>query len=782
MADPERNLDPGPFGWVARLTRWASYDRTPRGMMGPLPPPPVRGKDATSDDLYSLGDGWLAGTVGASLSSFFSEPRTRRELYLLFEKMDLTDTAGAVLDIYADDATQPDPETGLVCWVECENPEMQEQADLLQERLNLEDDLSAIARDVAKYGDLFERAVYRPGLAGGLRRLIPVPPTEMTRHEDKDGKLVGYRQAAKKFRDGNADMSFPWDYVHFRLRGKDRRYPYGTSILHTGIRPWKQCCAQGSLIWTGKYMVPIETVRCGDTVLCYDHETHDIRRTCVVAAGKTGVRPVVKIRSRHAEIVVTADHPILVLQADGVVQYKNAGDLRLAASGIPADRLVTLFGVGENGVLYDEIRSREDAGVVAVYDLTVEDPVHNFVAGGVVVHNCIILEDWAMGYTVNKHPDRNMIIIDTGTASETEQAEIGRRFKQKLKRHMLLDPGGQSGRFINYRADPITPMEDILLAIRSGSNTRVERLFGSANGADMLPLESAYERFYAAVRVPRAFFSSGKMQSGEQPINMKARLSNQDIRYAHAVRRLQRSVRAGLTYAHQLNFMVLMGLEAEDARYDFAQPKHGFNVLMGPISYLEEQEQLEVAQLRQQVALAVYEMGVQNPAVRIAELTAYILQEILKAPDKVIQAVLRSQEEVEEREMAQMQAEMGAEAPPPGSSSARSKEDHKRAAAGAPAPRQRKESLIPNPSKKDGHPDSAPTRAMRRMLSEAIFTNRDLRRAVQTGLLLWKEGEEPSLARAITMLPDGDVSDSLTERDLETMAQESIGETQRAGA
>lgn len=638
MSDPEQQQVPGPFGWVSRLTRWASYDRTVRGQMGPLPPPPARGKDATADDLYSLGDGWLAGTVGAALSSFFSEPRTRRELYFLFEKMDLTDTAGAVLDIYADDATQPDPESGHVVWIECEDPRMQEQGDALNERLALEEDATPLARDVAKYGDLWERAVYRPGPDGGLRRLIPVPPTEMTRHEDKDGKLLGYRQAAKKFRDGKAEMSYPWDYVHFRLRGKDRRYPYGTSILHTGIRPWKQS---------------------------------------------------------------------------------------------------------------------------------------------------IILEDWMMGYTINKHPDRNLIFLDTGTASEVEQAEIGRKFNRKLKRHLLLDPAGVSGKNINYRADPTTPMEDLLITVRTGSNTRIERMHGSANAADITPLESAYDRFYAAVRVPRAFFGHKQEPTAGQPITMKARLTNQDIRYAHSVRRLQRAVRAGITYAHELNFTLLMGLDPEDRTYDFTMEKHGFNVLMGPISYLEEQEQLEVEQLRQQVALAVYEMGVNNPSIRIAELTAYILREIMKAPDKVVQAVMRSQEEVEEREMLMAQAQAGGAPGAPGGNG--DAEKHKRAAAGAKPPVKR-ESLIPvpYPAKGEGTPGS-PKRQDLVKLSEAITHSRDLRRAINAGVRLWSQGDEEPLVTAMGALPtraaaESCLVDAVTQEDLEDMLRESVEEVARAGS
>jgi hypothetical protein len=264
---------------------------------------------------------------------------------------------------------------------------------------------------------------------------------------------------------------------------------------------------------------------------------------------------------------------------------------------------------------------------------------------------------------------------------------------------------------------------------------------------------------------------------------MKARLSNQDIRYSHAVRRLQRTVRAGITYAHELNFTLLMGLDPEDRTYDFTQEKHGFNVMMGPISYLEEQEQLEVAQLRQQVALAVYEMGANNPSIRISELTAYILQEIVKAPDNVVQAVLRSQEEVEEREMAEMQAQAGM--PAGGNGNGDPEKQHKRAAAGAKPP-QKRESLLLRHSKADGTPGS-PTRSDVQKLSEAIAGRRELRRLINTGVRLWSEGDTEPLVTAMSALPTRQTAkdslvDAVTQEDLENMLKEAVEEVENAGS
>ncbi len=494
--------EPGPFGWVSNLFRWSAADHIIRGQGGPLPPPKSRPFDPTEHEIYQgLADGWLHGTVGAALSSFFSEPRTRKELYVLFEKMDMTDVCGAVLDLYADDATQPDPDKLRTIWVEGSDAIVAASMDMLR-RLNAEEEITALTRDIAKFGDDFERLVYRSGPDGGVRRMLPVPPINVTRREDKEARLLGYVQVGKKFRNDNSDTSYPWDFAHFRLRGKDRRYPYGTSILHNAIRPWKQL---------------------------------------------------------------------------------------------------------------------------------------------------IVFEDWMVGYQINKQPDRNMILLDIGTASDVEAGDVARRFRQKLRRHMIIDPGSTTPRgAMGQRFDPWSPMDDLIVPMRPDSQTRIERLYGSSNATDVTPLHFTLDKLYAALRVPKAFF--GIDFQGGVPVNMKASLVNQDVRYARGVKRLQRAVKAGYRYLCELNLMLLMSpgegaaANADDGllnALDWRQEGNDFEVHMAPISYLAELERLEVEQMRQQVALAMLELGANNPAVDVAMWSEYVLKEICQIPVEVLDDVIR---------------------------------------------------------------------------------------------------------------------------------------------
>ena len=49
-------------------------------------------------------------------------------------------------------------------------------------------------------------------------------------------------------------------------------------------------------------------------------------------------------------------------------------------------------------VYYDKIVSIDHAGIVPVYDISMKSPYHNFIANGVVVHNCNYLKKFGLQF------------------------------------------------------------------------------------------------------------------------------------------------------------------------------------------------------------------------------------------------------------------------------------------------------------------------------------------------------------------------------------------------
>ncbi len=166
-----------------------------------------------------------------------SADRQRRKR--IFDEMDSFGLIESILDLYAEEVTQSDYDTQRRVWVESNAKHMVKLGHDCLERCQVEDKALAICRRTAKYGDEFRRLIYQSGK--GVLGWRTTYADRVERMEDRLGRLVGFKEVAKKYRgDLKRDVSWPWDYVHFRLLGKNDNEVYGTSILEAMFRPWRQ--------------------------------------------------------------------------------------------------------------------------------------------------------------------------------------------------------------------------------------------------------------------------------------------------------------------------------------------------------------------------------------------------------------------------------------------------------------------------------------------------------------------------------------------------------------
>lgn len=214
-------------GMISRLMRLFSLDVT----IDPDSPQPVRaGPPFVGDeDDKALWD---------RFQEYMSVDTNRLALYNVYEQMDMTDLIGGILDMYAEDSTPVDPRTDRTIWMEAPDKEFASEGNLFLAEIGYEEDITALARDLAKFGDVFDRLVYTSG--EGILATHCVHPRMVHRKEDKVHKLKGFMQDGKKYRRQQSNLSWPWDYVHYRLRGRNRDSIYGTSFLYNLVRPWRQ--------------------------------------------------------------------------------------------------------------------------------------------------------------------------------------------------------------------------------------------------------------------------------------------------------------------------------------------------------------------------------------------------------------------------------------------------------------------------------------------------------------------------------------------------------------
>lgn len=185
--------------------------------------------------------------------------------YLDYEEMDEYPTINSALDIFADDATQPETSKGnKTIWITSEQKAIQDSLnDLMNKRLRMDEDIWEIARSLCKYGNDYEELIVSDE---GVIALNFLPAPTMRRIEGKRGELIGFVQDTQlKFPGSRAEwieeiqkrskqsvsseedetysgvvVFEDWEVVHMRLRSKFRRSVYGYSVLEPARYIWKR--------------------------------------------------------------------------------------------------------------------------------------------------------------------------------------------------------------------------------------------------------------------------------------------------------------------------------------------------------------------------------------------------------------------------------------------------------------------------------------------------------------------------------------------------------------
>lgn len=170
----------------------------------------------------------------STLSSYGAFDRMSR--YSDFTEMEGTPEIASALDIYSEETVASD-EQGKVLHVYSENRKIQEILEnLFYETLNVEFNLVMWARNLCKYGDFFLFNDVHPDY--GVINAYPISISEVEREEGfdtQDPMAVRFRWVTQ----GNQVLE-NWQISHFRLLGNDAFLPYGSSVLESARRIWRQ--------------------------------------------------------------------------------------------------------------------------------------------------------------------------------------------------------------------------------------------------------------------------------------------------------------------------------------------------------------------------------------------------------------------------------------------------------------------------------------------------------------------------------------------------------------
>lgn len=160
----------------------------------------------------------------------------RMARYAEFSEMEYTPEIARALDILAEETVGGD-DRGKCFHVYSKNSEIKGALEeLFYDTLNVEFNLKPWTRNLCKYGDFCLYNEILPDI--GVVTVTPIRINEIEREEGFDAEDP-YAVRFKWISRGNKYLE-NWQVSHFRLQGNDLFLPYGTSMLESSRRIWRQ--------------------------------------------------------------------------------------------------------------------------------------------------------------------------------------------------------------------------------------------------------------------------------------------------------------------------------------------------------------------------------------------------------------------------------------------------------------------------------------------------------------------------------------------------------------
>jgi len=416
-----------------------------------------------------------------------------------YEGMDEYPETSAVLNIYADDATQPDTPTNKRVWVTSKDKDVEMiLMDLLHRTLRIEEELWSLCRSLCKYGNDYEEIIVAEDGVIGLNHL---PAHTVRRVEGVRGELYGFVQD---------------------FQGRSGYTP----------REFQALIAQRNM-----------------------------------GASQTGNM----MPGQGFGPPITGD-------LDDAVAFENWQ------------------------VAHFRMRLKQRK---ALYGYSVLEPARW------IWKRLMLLEDSALIYRLQRAAERYIYYVNTGDNPPNEAFRLVNMVRHQHKKKKFINPTTNE---IDLKYTLIAPQDDLFIPAPGGDpSTRVE-ILGSPNWQRMEDLEYFMRKMFSAMLVPRAYLSQ------EEGIN-RAVLSQEDVRFARTIMRVQRELKLGLEHICRVHLAAL-GIPAHMVEFEvhFTVPSSIF-----------ELAQIEVKNARADLAARTLE----HTSLR------YVLENIYGLSDEDIEVVFK---------------------------------------------------------------------------------------------------------------------------------------------
>ena len=387
-----------------------------------------------------------------------------------------------------------------------------------------------------KYGDNF--IFMLPEKGKGITMFKQLPVFEIERKEDViNNKLKVWF----KRRDTGQEFT-PMEIAHFRLSGDDKYYPYGTSILMKARRIWRQCLDENTEISTPNGSAKIKDINIGDTVFSFNTDNETFFESKVSNKSYNGIKNRFLIKTLRKEIIATDDHLFLVKNVNGY-EYKDIRTIN------KSDDLLVGHEVNLEQII--DIRELEPG---PVWDIEVDNEHHNFIADGLVVHNCIMAEDAMLSYRILRAGEKRVFKVDVGNMDTNDIEPYIQKVATKFKRSPQVNRDNGN---IDHRFNILGNDEDYFIPVRnSNAGTVIDTLPGGEALDKIADIEYLRDNLFTSLGVPKPFL--GYQNTAGEGKN----LAQQDMRFSKKVNRIQQSLIQELNKIAIIH-LYLLGFEDE---------------------------------------------------------------------------------------------------------------------------------------------------------------------------------------------------------------------------
>lgn len=199
-----------------------------------------------------------------------------------------------------------------------------------------------------------------------------------------------------------------------------------------------------------------------------------------------------------------------------------------------------------------------------------------------------LLEDAALISRLSRAPSRFAFYVDVGKLPPERAEKYLDQIRQAMKKRKFVNP--RTGQ-LDLRYSPLATDEDFYLPVRESREIVRADVLNTPQWTGVEDVEYFRNKLHAALMVPRAYLGY------DENMPSRATLSQEDVRFARSVLRVQREYRSALTKVARVHLAIL-GIDPSYV---------DFKLGMAVPSAIFELAQLEVQNMRAQFALSMQE-------------------------------------------------------------------------------------------------------------------------------------------------------------------------------